>query len=82
RLFFMPHGVAALLGIAIAFNVPPLVSALAAEPTDVAIAMDDREIRTAGIQTSPVLPERGETELSLPGTVVIPPSQLRVVAAP
>lgn len=82
RLFFMPYSVAALLGIAIAANVPPLVSALAAEQTDVAIPMDDREIRTAGIQTSPVVPERGETELSLPGTVVIPPSQLRVVAAP
>lgn len=49
---------------------------------DVVITMDEREIRTAGIGTAPIEAERGETELSLPGSVAIPPSQLRVVAAP
>jgi RND family efflux transporter MFP subunit len=44
--------------------------------------MDEREMRTAGIGTAPIEAEGGETELSLPGSVVIPPSQLRVVAAP
>ncbi|WKA31237.1 efflux RND transporter periplasmic adaptor subunit [Bradyrhizobium roseum] len=82
RLAFLPRNLAALVGFAIAAAFPPLTSPLAAEPADVAIPMDEHEIRTAGIVTSPVSPERGETELSLPGTVAIPPSQLRVVAAP
>jgi membrane fusion protein, heavy metal efflux system len=64
-------------------GVAPATEALAGErPGDVVISLDEREIRAAGIVTSPVAQERGETELSFPGTVVIPPSQLRVVAAP
>ncbi|WP_168202841.1 MULTISPECIES: efflux RND transporter periplasmic adaptor subunit [unclassified Tardiphaga] len=54
----------------------------AGESNDIVIPLEDREIRSAGIGAVPVVPERGETELSLPGTVAIPPSQLRVVAAP
>jgi cobalt-zinc-cadmium efflux system membrane fusion protein len=52
------------------------------QSSDVVITLDEREIRAAGISTAPVAAERGDTELSLPGTVAIPPSQLRVVAAP
>jgi RND family efflux transporter MFP subunit len=48
----------------------------------VSILLDEREIRTAGIGTTPIAPETGDLELSLPGTVVIPPQQMRVVAAP
>jgi RND family efflux transporter MFP subunit len=82
RLVASPRKLAALLGIALAGAILPLGWAGAAEQADIAIPMDQSEIRSAGIGTSPVVPERGETELSLPGTVVIPPSQLRVVAAP
>lgn len=82
RLMISRRHLAAVVAISMAGAVMPFANAGAAEPTDVAIPMDEREIRTAGIGTSPVAPERGETELSLPGTVVIPPSQLRVVAAP
>ncbi|MDO8399055.1 MAG: efflux RND transporter periplasmic adaptor subunit [Bradyrhizobium sp.] len=66
------------LGNAASVNAGPVAD----QSSDVVIPLEEREIRTAGIGTSPVVPERGETELSLPGTVAIPPSQLRVVAAP
>ncbi|CAL8977306.1 Cation efflux system protein CusB [Rhodoplanes serenus] len=48
----------------------------------IAIRLDEREVRSAGIATTSIERERGEVELSLPGTVAIPPQQLRVVAAP
>lgn len=82
RLVPSPRYLASLVGISIAAAVLALGPAVAADQSDIAIPMDEREIRTAGIATSLVAPERGETELSLPGTVAIPPSQLRVVAAP
>jgi len=46
------------------------------------IALDERAIRAAGIAFVPIERERGATDLSFPGTVAVPPSQLRVVAAP
>ena len=46
------------------------------------IALDERALRAAGAGFVSIERERGETELSFPGTVVVPPSQLRVVAAP
>jgi membrane fusion protein, heavy metal efflux system len=67
-----------LLGAAAPVNAGPAAD----QSNDVVISLDEREIRAAGISTAPVEQERGESELSLPGTVVIPPSQLRVVAAP
>lgn len=48
----------------------------------VEIAIDDRGLRAAGVGFAAIERERGDTDLSLPGTVVVPPSQLRVVAAP
>lgn len=48
----------------------------------VEIVLDDRGLRAAGVGFTAVERERGDTDLSLPGTVVVPPSQLRVVAAP
>ena len=56
-------------------------SALAAEK-DVAIRMDERQIRAAGIELARVEPEAGTAQTVLPGTVVVPPQQLLVVAAP
>nr|WP_282571759.1 efflux RND transporter periplasmic adaptor subunit [Roseomonas acroporae] len=46
------------------------------------IRLDERQIRAAGIDTVKVEPEAGTTEVVLPGTVQVPPYQLRVVAAP
>lgn len=46
------------------------------------IRLDDQAVRAAGIQLSPVQPESGATDLSFPGMVVVPPQQIRVVAAP
>ncbi len=48
----------------------------------VPIKMDERQIRSAGIEVARVEPDSGVPELLLPGTVVVPPAQLRVVAAP
>jgi RND family efflux transporter MFP subunit len=49
---------------------------------DVPIRMDDRQIRAAGIELARVEPEAGTAQTVLPGTVVVPPQQLLVVAAP
>lgn len=46
------------------------------------IAIDEQAMRAAGISFAPIERERGATELVFPGTVVVPPAQLRVVAAP
>jgi RND family efflux transporter MFP subunit len=64
-----------------------IATAVHASPLDrdregIEIVLDEREIRTAGIGTATITPEISELEFSLPGTVVIPPQQLRVVAAP
>lgn len=50
--------------------------------SDVAIRLDERQIRAAGIETGRPEPETGPAEIALPGTVTVPPQQLRVVAAP
>ena len=49
---------------------------------DVLIRMDDRQMRVGGIELARVEPEAGAAEILLPGIVVVPPHQLRVVAAP
>jgi RND family efflux transporter MFP subunit len=46
------------------------------------IKLDDRAVRSAGIQLSPVQVEQGATNLTFPGMVAVPPQQIRVVAAP
>ncbi len=58
--------------------------ALAAEPAgnDVLLRMDERRARAAGIDVTRVEAEAGTTQTMLPGTVVVPPQQLRIVAAP
>jgi membrane fusion protein, heavy metal efflux system len=50
--------------------------------SEVFLRLDERQIRAAGITSITIEQERAESELSLPGTVVIPPQQLHVVAAP
>lgn len=46
------------------------------------VRLDERQIRAAGIETTSVEPEAGVSELVVPGTVAVPPQQLRLVAAP
>src|SRR6476659_3560976 len=50
--------------------------------SEVFLRLDERQIRAAGITSITIEQERAESELSLPATVVIPPQQLHVVAAP
>jgi RND family efflux transporter MFP subunit len=54
--------------------------ALAAE--DVSIPLREQDIQAAGIETKPVEKGTGSDELVVPGTVTVPPQQLRMVAAP
>lgn len=49
---------------------------------EVALRLDDRQIRTAGIDLARVEAETGPSEIALPGQVVVPPNQLRIIAAP
>lgn len=49
---------------------------------DVPIRMDNRQMRAAGIELARVEPEGGTAQTVLPGTVLVPPQQLLVVAAP
>jgi membrane fusion protein, heavy metal efflux system len=53
-------------------------------PTDQerTIALEERQIRAAGIETQAIEQESGAGELVVPGVVVVPPQQLRMVAAP
>ncbi len=57
--------------------------AIAASTTrSVEIKLDDRALRSAGIQLSTVQVEQGAANLAFPGMVTIPPQQVRIVAAP
>lgn len=48
----------------------------------ISLSIDERAVRAAGIQLSPIQPESGATDLSFPAMVAVPPQQIRVVAAP
>lgn len=47
-----------------------------------AIPLQEQDIRAAGIETQPIEKGSGTDELVVPGTVAVPPHQLRMVAAP
>ncbi len=49
---------------------------------EVMLRLDDRQVRTAGIDLARVEAETGPSEIALPGQVVVPPNQLRIIAAP
>jgi membrane fusion protein, heavy metal efflux system len=49
---------------------------------DVPIPIGERQARAAGIEVARVEPEAGTVQTVLPGTISVPPHQLRVVAAP
>jgi membrane fusion protein, heavy metal efflux system len=77
--------------------MPPFVSALVAclvvvwatcasatpsKPREVFLKLQDQQIRAAGIETQPLTQEAGGAELIVPGSVAVPPQQLRMVATP
>lgn len=76
-------GVIPLAALLLSVLVWPF-GAAAQAPTrsSVPIRMDERQVRAAGIDVVRIDAESGVPELLLPGTVVVPPAQLRVVAAP
>ena len=49
---------------------------------EIALRLDERQIRAAGIDLARVEAESGPAEITLPGVVVVPPTQLRIIAAP
>lgn len=56
--------------------------AQAASSAEVVITMDARRVEAAGVETQPLQSESGAGELVASGVVVVPPQQLRMVAAP
>jgi membrane fusion protein, heavy metal efflux system len=80
---------AMVLGLAMLAWIAPARAQQAEQPPGdrtetlgILIRLDDRAIRAAGIGTEPVERERGGADFALPGNIVIPPGQVRVVAAP
>ncbi|MBS7790133.1 efflux RND transporter periplasmic adaptor subunit [Roseococcus sp. SDR] len=63
---------------------PPVARPALAQPgtPDIQIRLDDRQFRAGGFEIGRVEPETGPSEILLPGQVVVPPTQLRVIAAP
>src|SRR5262249_18741894 len=57
-------------------------SSAAAPKSGVLIKMDERAMRAAGVAVGPIQKEQGGADFALPGNIVIPPSQVHVVAAP
>jgi cobalt-zinc-cadmium efflux system membrane fusion protein len=53
-----------------------------ARRAEISIPMSEQSIRAAGILTAKINPSQGKSDLSFPGTVVIPQHQIRVIAAP
>ena len=68
----------------LALTLPVLSSPSQAQPatTDVTIRLDERQFRAGGFELARVEPETGPSEILLPGSVVVPPTQLRIIAAP
>lgn len=49
---------------------------------DIILSLQEHQIKSAGIDTWPIKKESGAGELVVPGTIAVPPRQLRLVAAP
>ncbi|MBY0338273.1 MAG: efflux RND transporter periplasmic adaptor subunit [Acetobacteraceae bacterium] len=60
----------------------PLTARAQPGTADVLIRLDDRQFRASGIELGRPEPETGPAEIALPGQVVVPPTQLRIIAAP
>jgi RND family efflux transporter MFP subunit len=70
------------IGVTAAALLPGEARAEAEAPREIAITLQDQQVRAAGIETQPVERESGHGELVVPGVVAVPPQQLRIVAAP
>jgi membrane fusion protein, heavy metal efflux system len=82
QLAVLASATALLLTAAASTGVTAAENAATDKPaTDVAISIDERGIRAAGITTVGINRESGGTDISLPGIVAIPQQQVRVVAA-
>ncbi len=68
----------------LALGQPLLAPVALAQPgsADVQIRLDERQFRGGGFELGRVEPETGPSEIMLPGQVVVPPTQLRIIAAP
>ncbi|UPY37513.1 efflux RND transporter periplasmic adaptor subunit [Sediminicoccus sp. KRV36] len=75
---------APLFLLALAVAQPGLAQPAPSPPatTDVTIRLDDRQFRAGGFELGRVEPETGPSEILLPAQVVVPPTQLRIIAAP
>lgn len=71
-----------VLAMAAVLAAPVLARAADTPASDVLIRMDERQYRAAGIEVTRVQAEAGTAQTMLPGTVAVPPQQLRIVAAP
>lgn len=72
----------ALPGAALAILLFGSVPLPVAAAGDIPIRLDERQVRAAGITTVPIDRQRADVELLLPATVMVPPQQVQVVAAP
>ncbi|WP_036296666.1 efflux RND transporter periplasmic adaptor subunit [Methylosinus sp. PW1] len=59
-----------------------LLASAARAADEVSIPLREQDIQAAGIETKPVEKSSGSDELVVPGTVTVPPQQLRMVATP
>lgn len=75
---------APMLMLALAIPLLGPMAPVRAQPvvTDVVIQLDERQFRAGGFELGRVEPETGPSEILLPGQVVVPPTQLRIIAAP
>jgi cobalt-zinc-cadmium efflux system membrane fusion protein len=72
----------ALLLLPLAFGAARAESVPQALDVNISIPLSEEQIRAAGIEIAPIESERSTGELVVPGVVVAPPTQIRVVAAP
>jgi RND family efflux transporter MFP subunit len=70
------------MALTLASIFSPLHAGGYAVGASISIPMDERAQRAAGIETQRIEREAGSTDILLPGNVVVPPHQMRVVSAP
>lgn len=71
------------IGVPLLLLAPLAMPAWSQAPVaDVVIRLDERQFRAGGFELGRVEPETGPSEILLPGQVVVPPTQLRIIAAP
>jgi cobalt-zinc-cadmium efflux system membrane fusion protein len=71
-----------ILALSLTTMGSPVHAVTYAVGSSIDIPMDERAQRAAGIETQRIEREAGSTEIVLPGNVVVPPHQMRVVSAP